>query len=99
MIPAPVKRCTRCGVLKPFEAFSARKASRDGLQPRCKQCQDAIGTEKRDALKKYEPPELEGEASVSEVAATLKITPQRVRQIEATALRKLRQRAKRMGLR
>lgn len=32
------KRCTRCGVNKPYSNFSRRKASTDGLQARCKSC-------------------------------------------------------------
>lgn len=35
------KRCTGCGEEKPLSDFYRRAASRDGLQPRCKNCDDA----------------------------------------------------------
>lgn len=32
------KVCNKCGVEKPFDQFSKRKASKDGLQFKCKEC-------------------------------------------------------------
>lgn len=34
----PVKRCTRCGVIKPLDAFHRKTAARDGRQSRCREC-------------------------------------------------------------
>ena len=33
-----MKQCSKCGEVKPLEAFSKRKASKDGLQPKCREC-------------------------------------------------------------
>ena len=37
-----MKKCTKCNQIKPFESFSKRKASRDGLQYKCKVCDKKI---------------------------------------------------------
>ena len=37
-IAVEVKRCTKCGVVKPLDAFSPHRGTRDGRQPRCKAC-------------------------------------------------------------
>lgn len=36
-----MKQCTKCGEQKPLEAFSRRKASKDGLRSECRRCQAA----------------------------------------------------------
>lgn len=33
-----MKRCVTCHVIKSAEDFAVRRASKDGLQPRCRQC-------------------------------------------------------------
>ena len=33
-----MKTCTKCKIEKPFEEFSKRSMSKDGLKPQCKQC-------------------------------------------------------------
>jgi hypothetical protein len=33
-----LKSCTRCGIDKPFTAFTVRRASKDGLNPICAEC-------------------------------------------------------------
>lgn len=37
-----MKICTRCKVLKPFDGFSVRKASHDGLAAQCKVCKNEV---------------------------------------------------------
>ena len=39
-----MKRCSSCKVEKPLDAFHKRKASRDGLAYRCKQCSNATSS-------------------------------------------------------
>jgi 5-methylcytosine-specific restriction endonuclease McrA len=41
-----MKKCTNCSETKPLDAFGKRKASKDGLDPRCRTC-------KADYLKDY----------------------------------------------
>jgi hypothetical protein len=36
------KRCPKCGIEKPLDAYSKNKASRDGLQSSCKLCRKVI---------------------------------------------------------
>lgn len=36
-----MKQCSRCGEVKPLEAFSKRKASKDGLNNKCRECDAA----------------------------------------------------------
>ena len=40
-----MKKCTKCNQIKPFESFSKRKASKDGLQYKCKICDKKISAE------------------------------------------------------
>lgn len=40
-----MKRCTRCGTLKPLTEFSKRSASRDGLDYKCRSCKVAASTQ------------------------------------------------------
>jgi hypothetical protein len=47
--PAATKRCTKCGVEKPSEAFSRDRTAKDGKTHRCKQC--AIATSQIHRLK------------------------------------------------
>lgn len=47
------KLCSRCGVDKGRSDFYRRARSRDGLQPYCKQCDKATGTEFREAKPTY----------------------------------------------
>jgi hypothetical protein len=42
-----MKRCSRCGDKKPIEAFTKRKASKDGLRHRCKICEHQSDKEYR----------------------------------------------------
>jgi hypothetical protein len=37
-----MKRCPRCGIVKPYSEFHANKARRDGLQTYCKPCRAVI---------------------------------------------------------
>lgn len=40
-----MKRCTKCGVLKPLSDFSKQASQKDGIKPQCKAC-DKIYTDK-----------------------------------------------------
>lgn len=42
------KRCTACGIDKQAEDFSRNRASKDGLQHKCKACTAAYGKQYRD---------------------------------------------------
>jgi len=44
-----MKRCTQCNTAKPFGDFQRRAASKDGLQPRCKECVAAYCRDRRKA--------------------------------------------------
>ena len=44
-----LKRCTKCGELKPREAFSRKRTTVDGLQFNCKQCNQAYHRQWRTA--------------------------------------------------
>lgn len=52
-----MKRCTKCGISKPFEAFTKHKLGRDGLRPRCRECTAAANAVYRarnqDKIKAY----------------------------------------------
>lgn len=37
-----MKRCSKCAEIKPFEAFSIYRRSRDGRQPVCKSCKRRV---------------------------------------------------------
>lgn len=43
-----MKKCSKCGEVKPFEAFSKMAASKDGLQFRCKACNAAYHSANRE---------------------------------------------------
>jgi len=51
------KRCTKCQDIKPLEGFSVRRASPDGLCPKCKDCYKIYATawreENPDSFKDY----------------------------------------------
>ncbi len=40
-----VKRCCKCGLEKPFEAFHKKTASKDGRRSQCKVCRSALESE------------------------------------------------------
>jgi hypothetical protein len=44
MIQATSKPCTKCGEIKPLEAFGRRRGGRDGLNSRCKECNSAAAS-------------------------------------------------------
>lgn len=44
------KTCTKCGETKPTDQFHKNRANRDGLQPRCKDCQRAYYKANRDKI-------------------------------------------------
>lgn len=46
----PTKRCRACHIHKPFEAFSSKRSSADGLAGLCKDC-DRLRAEKRRRIK------------------------------------------------
>lgn len=52
-----LKRCTKCDEIKPLEGFSVRRASPDGLCPKCKDCYKIYATvwreENPDSFKDY----------------------------------------------
>ncbi len=33
-----LKKCAKCGEVKPFDGFNKCRSSKDGLQPQCKEC-------------------------------------------------------------
>lgn len=41
-----MKQCSRCKEHKPLEAFGKRKASKDGLQPKCRECMADLNKER-----------------------------------------------------
>jgi hypothetical protein len=41
------KACSKCKEHKPLSAFNVRKASKDGLQPRCKHCDNLLAKQYR----------------------------------------------------
>jgi hypothetical protein len=45
----PEKRCTRCGEVKPLEAFHVNRRSRDGFCSQCKRCKLSADKRRRDA--------------------------------------------------
>jgi hypothetical protein len=51
------KRCPKCGIEKPLDAFSRARSSRDGLQVQCKPCRQVITKAWReknpDQIKRY----------------------------------------------
>jgi hypothetical protein len=46
---AAVKRCSRCGLVKPTSQFGRDSARRDGLTPWCKDCQARYRQERKAA--------------------------------------------------
>lgn len=45
-----VKRCTKCGEVKPLDAFNSDSAKRCGLRPACKTCQAAYRAANREKI-------------------------------------------------
>ena len=45
------KVCAKCSEMKPLDAFSKRKASKDGKQLQCKQCKSKYYQDSREAVK------------------------------------------------
>lgn len=46
-IPDGMKRCTKCGIIKPRNEFSRKRDVADGLQSHCKACRAAYRADKR----------------------------------------------------
>lgn len=93
-----MKVCCACKVEKPLEAYYVRKAGNP--QAQCKECCNDWGRRKERMLRLVvNNEEVDyvdmGGATTAQIAAALGVTPTRVLQIEATALRKLRMRAQR----
>lgn len=44
MSDVPMKKCKKCGITKPVQAFGLRKDSKDGLEYRCKTCRGSLKT-------------------------------------------------------
>jgi hypothetical protein len=42
-----IKLCRKCGMFKHLRAFAAQKKSRDGKQPYCKACMNAMSAQYR----------------------------------------------------
>jgi len=51
-----MKRCSRCGAVKSFEAFGSHARESDGLQPWCRSCKTAYQRSKYDKLNKEQEP-------------------------------------------
>ena len=43
-----MKKCSKCGVLKPLDMFNKRSASKDGHQPTCRSCTKVYDKDYRD---------------------------------------------------
>lgn len=41
------KKCSKCGVIKPHEDFAIKKASKDGRNSRCKECDKMVSAQYR----------------------------------------------------
>lgn len=49
-----MKQCTKCGEVKPLEAFGKRKASKDGLRSECRKCKAHSADTYREANREQE---------------------------------------------
>ena len=47
LIPQSSKPCTKCGDVKPLDAFSTHKDRKDGRQSHCRDCQNSAGRKDR----------------------------------------------------
>ena len=69
------KVCTRCGVLRPAEAFYSSQRSADGLAAQCRDCSAKRQRERRERVRNMEPVAVDSRRSfylVPEVASILR---------------------------
>ncbi|MGW0825908.1 endonuclease VII domain-containing protein [Streptomyces sp. NPDC002845] len=52
-----VKRCARCGEVKPRAAFAQKRSNLDGLQRRCRDCAGESDRRRQEAMGRVPPPE------------------------------------------
>jgi len=49
----PLKKCSKCGELKPFSEFHKKKNTKDGLQSQCKMCNKKYYENNKEKMKEY----------------------------------------------
>ena len=49
----PLKKCSKCGELKPFSEFHKKKNTKDGLRLECKKCMKEYYENNKEKMKEY----------------------------------------------